>query len=51
MSFLLDENLALSGDQLPSVITFRFTQISKEIFVQFFKDHYSTLKSSVEKAL
>lgn len=51
ITFDLDHTkiVALSGDYLPSILTFRLTQISKAIFIQFFEDHFINLKSSIEK--
>jgi hypothetical protein len=39
----------MSGNQLPSIITFRVMQFSKEILVSFFQEHYATLLPALER--
>lgn len=51
ITFALDHTkiVAISGNHLPSVITFRVTQISLESFVSFFRNYYTTLQPAAEK--
>jgi predicted nuclease of predicted toxin-antitoxin system len=51
VTFDLDHTkiVALSGGILPSVITFRLTQISQEILLAFFTKHYTTIQPALEK--
>lgn len=51
ITFDLDHTkiVATSGNNLPSILTFRVTQISKEIFLAFFREHYTTIQDALEK--
>lgn len=51
ITFDLDHTkiVALSGDNLPTIITFRVTHISIQSFLDFFNDYYTTLQPAIEK--
>ena len=51
ITFDLDHTriVAMSGNQLASIITFRVMQFSKEILVNFFQEHYTTLLPALER--
>jgi predicted nuclease of predicted toxin-antitoxin system len=51
IAFDLDHTkiVALFGNHVPTILTFRVTQITQESFVGFFEAHYPALQANIEK--